>query len=165
MQIDLPYNIRSIINSYPKPSLKELKDYIAQGHEWLLERHRRGATGFETVKGHTRLIDHLIERLFLNARKDARAKCPSASDRCSIVAIGGYGRGELNPYADIDILFLYPSSINNYLKALTEGILYPVGPGPDRWFQYQKHWGLRKDSQKRPYCQDSPYGYKADLRR
>ena len=124
MQIDLPHDILSIINTDHKPSLKELKEYITKGHEWLLTRHRSGASGFEIVKGHTHLIDHLLMRLFLDARDEASARYPEGKERCSIIAIGGYGRGELNPYSDIDLLFLYPSTINPYLKTLTEGILY-----------------------------------------
>lgn len=125
MEYDLPQEILSIITSKEKPTLKSLKEYIARGHEWLLARHRSGASGFETVNGHTVLIDRLLQRLFLDAKKDALARYPSNEERCSIVAIGGYGRGELNPYSDIDVLFLYyPSNINSYLKSLTEGILY-----------------------------------------
>lgn len=124
MQIDLPHDILSIINTDHKPSLKELKDYTARGHEWLLSRHRDGASGFEIVKGHTHLIDHLLMRLFLDAKDEASARYQEGKEKCSIVAIGGYGRGELNPYSDIDLLFLYPTTINPYLKALTEGILY-----------------------------------------
>lgn len=124
MQIDLPQDILSIISTDHKPSLKELKEYVAKGHEWLLAGHSSGASGFDTVKGHTRLIDNLLQRLFIDAANDARAKYPQASDRCSVVAIGGYGRGELNPYSDIDVLFLYPAEISSYLKSLTEGILY-----------------------------------------
>ncbi|MDO8444658.1 MAG: [protein-PII] uridylyltransferase [Deltaproteobacteria bacterium] len=124
MQIDLPNDLLSIINTDHKPSLKELKEYITRGHEWLLTRHRNGASGFEIVKGHTHLIDHLIMRLFLDARDEASARHPEGKERCSIIAIGGYGRGELNPYSDIDLLFLYPATINPYLKTLTEGILY-----------------------------------------
>jgi [protein-PII] uridylyltransferase len=124
MQIDLPQDILSIINTGHKPSLKELKDYIAKGHEWLLTRHRSGASGFETVKGHTLLMDNLLRRLFLDAREEALARYRGEEERCSVIAVGGYGRGELNPYSDIDVLFLYPSTINAYLKALTESILY-----------------------------------------
>lgn len=124
MQTDLPHDILSIINTDHKPSLKELKDYISKGHEWLLSRHYSGASGFDIVKGHTSLIDILLKQLFIDARDAAQAKYPEALDICSVVAIGGYGRGELNPYSDIDILFLYPSNITSYLKVLTEGILY-----------------------------------------
>lgn len=124
MQIDLPNDILSIINTDHKPSLKELKDYVARGYEWLLSRHRSGASGFETVKGHTYLIDHLLKRLFLDARNEALSRHRADEEICSIVAIGGYGRGELNPYSDIDVLFLYPSNINAFLKDVTEGILY-----------------------------------------
>lgn len=121
---ELPQEILSLISSGSKPTLKELKDYITKGHEWLLAGHKSAASGFETVKGHTFLIDTLLQRLFSGARDDALAAYPTLVERCSIVAIGGYGRGELNPYSDVDILFLYPLAINSYLQAVTEGILY-----------------------------------------
>ncbi|MEK7850759.1 MAG: [protein-PII] uridylyltransferase [Deltaproteobacteria bacterium] len=124
MSDEFPNEILSIITSKEKPTLKVFKEYVTRGHEWLLTRHRSGASGFEIVSGHTHLIDRLLERLFIGARKDALARYPAKEERCSIVAIGGYGRGELNPHSDIDILFLYPSTITPYLKALTEGILY-----------------------------------------
>lgn len=124
MSNEIPHEILSIISSKEKPALKTFKEYITRGNEWLLTRHRSGASGFEIVKGHTHLIDHLLMRLFLDARDEASARYPEGKERCSIIAIGGYGRGELNPYSDIDLLFLYPSTINPYLKTLTEGILY-----------------------------------------
>ena len=124
MELELPHELLSIITSQKKPDLKSLKEYITRGHEWLLVRHREGASGFETVNGHTLLIDRLLQRLFLDAKNEAVARYPSNEERCSIVAIGGYGRAELNPYSDIDVLFLYSSNMNSYLKSLTEGILY-----------------------------------------
>ncbi|MBM2838834.1 MAG: nitrogen regulatory protein uridylyltransferase, GlnD [Deltaproteobacteria bacterium] len=124
MELELPHEILSIITSREKPDLKSLKEYITRGHEWLLGRHRSGSSGFETVNGHTLLIDRLLQRLFLDAKNEAVARYSANEERCSIVAIGGYGRGELNPYSDIDVLFLYPSNMNSYLKSLTEGILY-----------------------------------------
>lgn len=124
MSNEFPNEILSIITSKEKATLKVFKEYVNKGHECLLNRHHGGASGFETVKGQTFLIDRLLERLFLDARDNALARYPAKEERCSIVAIGGYGRGELNPFSDIDILFLYPSTITPYFKALTEGILY-----------------------------------------
>ena len=49
----------------------------------------------------------------------------------SVIATGGYGRGELNPHSDIDILFLYPDSqmtdtLKNFQELMAEEILYPL---------------------------------------
>ena len=49
----------------------------------------------------------------------------------AVLATGGYGRRELNPHSDIDIMFLYPekvagSDLEHFQEVLAEEILYPL---------------------------------------
>jgi [protein-PII] uridylyltransferase len=60
--------------------------------------HFAGASGNEVVERRTALIDRVLS--------DAYAQVAAAGTMPALLAIGGYGRGELNPYSDIDIMFL-----------------------------------------------------------
>src|SRR5258708_17411122 len=56
------------------------------------------------------LMDQLIRVVFDFAdRRIYAAANPSTAERLGVVATGGYGRGELAPLSDIDLLFLRPS--------------------------------------------------------
>ena len=50
---------------------------------------------------HTYVIDNLLKKIFDITNK-------SFFSNLTIIALGGYGRGELAPHSDIDILFLIP---------------------------------------------------------
>ncbi len=64
----------------------------------IREAHFAGAGGSEVVQLRTGLIDRMLRETC--ARLAATAPMPA------LLAIGGYGRGELNPHSDIDIMFL-----------------------------------------------------------
>ena len=100
-----------------------VRAYMESGRQRLMEAHRGGASGSEVVRAHGGMIDCLLQRLFEMAEGDRGA---ASKGRCAVVAQGGYGRDELNPYSDIDILFLYGWRGGSYVEFITEKILYPL---------------------------------------
>ena len=100
-----------------------VRNYMDLGRERLLRSHRSGASGAEVVLAYGEMIDCLLRRLFETARADGAA--PSKG-RCAVVAQGGYGRGELNPHSDIDVLFLYGWRAASHVEFVAHKILYPL---------------------------------------
>jgi [protein-PII] uridylyltransferase len=102
------------------------RSYVKKGRGLLLEKHRAGAGGLEIVSVYSTMMDQLIRYLFGKVSDDFIRRYPSENPRCTVVAQGGYGRGELNPYSDIDLLFLYSWKISPYVEAVTERLLYTL---------------------------------------
>jgi [protein-PII] uridylyltransferase len=62
-----------------------------------------GASGVETIAARTAALDELVRGLWQHeVLQDPRLKAGIA-----VVAMGGYGRRELFPYSDVDVLFLF----------------------------------------------------------
>lgn len=100
--------------------------YVQKGRELLLERHRGGASGMEIVAAYTTIMDHLVRHLFAAASVDFNRRVPGHTPRCAVVAQGGFGRGELNPQSDIDLLFLYSWKMTPFVESVTERLLYTL---------------------------------------
>ncbi len=62
-------------------------------------------------------MDHIVEKLY-------PAGNPSAGERLAVFAVGGYGRGELAPQSDIDLLFLLPYKVTARHEQIIEALLY-----------------------------------------
>ncbi|MBI3794989.1 MAG: [protein-PII] uridylyltransferase [Nitrospinae bacterium] len=69
----------------------------------LEKKHLSGAGGFEICREWASAVDALVVSLVEEA---GGTTVPFA-----LVALGGYGRSELNPFSDIDLLFLYDKTI------------------------------------------------------
>ena len=49
---------------------------------------------------------------------------PTSGERISVIAVGGYGRGEMAPFSDVDLLFLTPYKITAWAESVIESMLY-----------------------------------------
>lgn len=103
--------------------ITSVKDYLKKGEEILRQRRLEGASGHEIVRGYTSLIDNFLKTLY--EFTDAECKRDYAQPASyALIALGGYGRAELNIRSDIDLMFLYPKKLLPSIEKLTEKILY-----------------------------------------
>lgn len=114
----------SILAPRNNDNLELVKNYLATCTEGIRHVHEGGGTGLQVASLRTIVIDRLIRALFDLAGREYCLKYPKSDQNCTIVALGGYGRRELSPASDIDIMFLYPWKIGPYIETVIERVLY-----------------------------------------
>ena len=81
--------------------------------------------GLEHANAQAFLTDQLLRLAFdFATRRLYPVANPSAAERLTLCAVGGYGRGEMAPYSDVDILFLTPQKPTGWTEQIVESMLY-----------------------------------------
>ena len=102
-----------------------LKAALATGDAEVRRRFEAGAGGAETVRARAYLIDQFVRVLYdFAGGRVYRLANPSAGERLAVLAVGGYGRSELAPRSDIDLLFLLPYKMTPHAEQVVEYMLY-----------------------------------------
>jgi len=105
--------------------LEVLRRTLEAGRAEIRRRFDAGASGSTVVRAHCYLADQVIRAIYDHATLHLYPLAnPSTGERLSLVALGGYGRGELAPQSDIDLLFLLPYKITPRSEQVIEEILY-----------------------------------------
>ena len=102
------------------PSFK--KKYL-EGRDMLFGSLIKNNNGVLFNKSHGNLVDQLIIEIV----KDIQITFP-VSDFC-LIAVGGYGRHDLSPKSDVDLLFIYKKSNKNIRNFITQlnNTLWDIG--------------------------------------
>ena len=105
--------------------LEFFRQALTQGFDSLKVRHAEGASGQESVRAHARLMDDVIFSLTrLIAADAARARLDATP--LVVVALGGYGRSELHPLSDIDLMVVYAGELSPYVQRTMQELLYSL---------------------------------------
>jgi [protein-PII] uridylyltransferase len=99
------------------------KKFLKIEEHRLRLKHYSGAGGLEIVHDRSALLDVVLRHLFEGAVEGS--SIANKTPPFALLAIGGYGRGELSPYSDVDILFLHDSPrISADAAEVIEQVLY-----------------------------------------
>ncbi|MGH7254590.1 MAG: DUF294 nucleotidyltransferase-like domain-containing protein, partial [Nitrospirales bacterium] len=79
---------------------------LEEQRQTIYRRLLAGASGAEVMASLTELVDGLIVGRYRNAVRRLADVTAGFRHAC-LVALGGYGRRELSPYSDIDVMLLY----------------------------------------------------------
>ena len=89
-------------------------------------KHQAGGGGREICARRADLVDVLLKRVFASSSASVRDE-NATTEPLALIAIGGYGRGELNPFSDVDVMLLHrqrAKKISPYLEKMVEQLLY-----------------------------------------
>jgi [protein-PII] uridylyltransferase len=116
----------------PAEELGRYQAFLKVESHRLKMRHRAGTGGREVCHDRALLVDVLIRHLWHTAKNSLSAQAQKEFPPLTLVALGGYGRAELNPLSDIDIMFLHYGQVVVGTKPLPslgrlmDGILMPL---------------------------------------
>jgi len=96
------------------------RDYLSQSNEWIRRYHKNGGSGLRIVQCRSIAMDVLIEQLYNMARIRVQGELGEICTDPSLVALGGYGRSEMCPHSDVDLMFLYPVKVRSKNFAETQ---------------------------------------------
>ena len=110
-----------------RPQVVELlRRALADGREEIARRlEAKPSAGSECAEAQAFLVDQLVRLIHDHVMAHVYPVANrSTGERLTVMAVGGYGRGEMAPHSDVDIAFLTPSKQTSWCEQVIEAMLY-----------------------------------------
>lgn len=104
-----------------KEQLKHWRESLQLARQQMADAYLANPHAKTLLQQHTRILDQLLKDLWRSYGLPPNA---------SLIAVGGYGRGDMFPHSDIDLLILMPDNSDSQLQTTVEsliGTLWDIG--------------------------------------
>src|SRR5207244_10651467 len=110
----------------PTEVLPLYKKFLKVEEHRLRLKHQAGGGGREICARRAELVDVLLRYAFGAASSAAARGNGEGEVPLALIALGGYGRGELNPFSDVDVMLLHQqrAEVSPHLEEMVNQILY-----------------------------------------
>ena len=118
--------------AHPRGEVARFKNFLKIETHRLRIVHRGGGEGRLVCQARAAIIDLVLRSILEGVKNATPLPDKTTWPAFTLVAIGGYGRAELNPHSDIDIMFLHENDMVSdgrprpALAALVDGLLYTL---------------------------------------
>ncbi len=103
--------------------VEALRRFLRLETERLRMRHRVGLGGDEIAAGRSQQVDLVVQRVCQLVAAEFAPGAQVELNATTVVALGGYGRGELAPFSDVDMLFLHSGRASDVVREFVERTL------------------------------------------
>ncbi|MEW5704055.1 MAG: [protein-PII] uridylyltransferase [Pseudomonadota bacterium] len=105
--------------------LAVFRETLEEARAGLRSAFEAGLNGFDAARVASRIFDALLKVMYaFAAERLYRVSNPTAAEHLAVIAVGGYGRGELAPHSDLDLLFVLPYKQTPHGEQIIEYMLY-----------------------------------------
>ena len=103
-----------------------LRTALEDGRAEIARRlEAKPSSGTESAQAQAFLVDQLVRIIYDHVvGRIYRASNRSMGERIAVIAVGGYGRGEMAPHSDVDIAFVTPIKPTSWCEQVIEALLY-----------------------------------------
>src|SRR6266511_2809374 len=124
LPVAAPYEYEARLRELPPLTGDPKADFVAQ-RKFIADVHRAGASGQTVVRLQSAAMDRIVVVLWERAAREAAGdRSPSP---VSLIALGGYGRRDLAPFSDVDLLVLHAGrEPDAFVKTASERFLYAL---------------------------------------